>query len=170
MLGRLLLAFILIPLVELVLLNQMYQRTNLLTTVVVVLVTGVVGANLAKQQGYKAWHAVHQQMAKGAVPSKEILDGVMILIAGAFLITPGLLTDLTGFLLLVPRVRSIMAKRLGKWFMDRTVVQFNATQWSNGAMDDDLPPQETEGTTATVRVVDPNAPQISTATEENAPS
>ncbi|MEO2019492.1 MAG: FxsA family protein [Fuerstiella sp.] len=125
-LGRILLFVILIPLVELVLLNQLHLRTSLLTTVIVVLVTGIVGVSLARRQGMQVWRSIHQQMAAGQTPSQEILDGVMILLAGAFLITPGLLTDGVGFSLLVPRVRRFLGAHLFRWFRQKTVTTFQA--------------------------------------------
>jgi len=130
-LGRILLLVILIPLVELVLLDQLHERTSLLTTVVVVLVTGIVGVNLARRQGMQVWRSIHQQMSAGQTPSQEILDGVMILLAGAFLITPGLLTDGVGFSLLVPRVRRFLGIHLFRWFRQKTVTTFQAKVWSN---------------------------------------
>ena len=130
MLGRILLFVILIPLVELVLLNQLHQRTDLFTTVAVVLVTGIVGVNLARRQGMQVWRSIHQQMAAGQTPSQEILDGVMILLAGAFLITPGLLTDGVGFSLLVPRVRRFLGSHLSRWFRQKTVTTFQSSAWS----------------------------------------
>ena len=80
---------VLVPLIELVLLSQLLQRTGMMTTLLVVFLTGIVGVSLTRRQGMKAWKGAHQQMAQGKSPSKEILDGVMILLAGAFLITPG---------------------------------------------------------------------------------
>lgn len=124
--GRILLFLILVPLVELALLHQLYQKTDLLTTVVLVLATGIIGLNLARRQGMHAWKAIHLATASGKTPSREILDGVMILLAGAFLITPGLLTDGVGFGLLVPQVRSWLAVRLTRWFKDKTVSTFQA--------------------------------------------
>lgn len=151
MLGRVILFFVLVPLVELVLLSQMLQRTGLLLTIALVLVTGVVGASLAKQQGMQAWQAIHQQMARGKTPSTEILNGVMILIAGAFLITPGILTDACGFLLLIPRMRIKLGALLATWFKAKTVSTFQVNGWPAGG----VPEAEPEGERPTVRVLDP---------------
>ena len=158
--GRLILAFILIPLIELVLLDQMYQRTNLFITISVVFITGVVGANLARQQGRKAWLAVQQQMAAGKVPSMEILEGVLVLVAGAFLVTPGILTDSVGFLILIPKARRLLANRLSKWFKDRATVNFQSSGWQSSPFDVQSEEVSTEGETPSVRVVDPNAASI----------
>ena len=131
MLGRILLCVILIPLVELVLLDQLHQRTDIFTTVAVVLVTGIVGVNLARRQGLHVWRKIHEQTAAGKVPSQEILDAVMILLAGAFLITPGLLTDGVGFSLLVPAVRRRLGSYLAEWFRRKTVTTFQASTFSS---------------------------------------
>ena len=151
MFGRILLFLVLIPLVELVLLSQLLHRTGLMLTLAVVFVTGIVGVNLARRQGSLAWRAIHQQMSSGKTPSKEILDGVLILFAGVFLITPGLLTDIVGFSLLVPRLRTVVGTRLVRWFMTRTTATFQSV--TSPAVDDfDDDPTEKP----TVRVVDPN--------------
>lgn len=153
MFGRLLLIFILVPLVELALLTQLYERMGLLSTVLAVVMTGVIGVQLARAQGLRAWRAIHMQMAKGATPSREILNGVMILIAGAFLITPGVLTDAVGFLLLVPAFRNWIGVRAFRWFKLKTVATFKS-QWVEAA----VPPVEpsiSEDERAEVRVVEP---------------
>ena len=152
MFGRALLIVVLIPLIELVLLHQLHQRTNILTTIGVVLFTGIVGVNLARRQGMHAWRSIHQQMAKGQTPSREILNGVMILLAGAFLITPGLMTDAVGFSLLVPRVRLWLGERLSVWFKNKTLSTFSVQSWQTSGFPDipeDAPDQ------ASVRVVEP---------------
>ena len=155
LLGRGLLLLVLVPLIELVLLNQLVQEAGLPFTILVVLLTGVVGVSLARHQGVSAWRGVHQQMAQGRSPSSEILDGVMILLAGALLMTPGLLTDTVGFSLLVPAVRRRLRGRLTEWFRTRTVTTFKTqfpgvNPFGERADDDESGP--------TVRVVDPDVP------------
>lgn len=158
--GRFLLFLILVPLVELALLHQLYQKTDLLTTVIVVLATGIIGLNLARRQGMHAWKAIHLATAAGKTPSREILEGVMILLAGAFLITPGLLTDGVGFALLIPQVRGWLGVRLTAWFKAKTVSTFQAGVWSEpgtrpfAGNDDPLQTDATEQGPS-VRVVPP---------------
>ena len=137
---------------ELVLLDQLHQRTSLLTTVVVVLITGIVGVNLARRQGLQVWHNIHKQTAAGKVPSQEILGGVMILLAGAFLITPGLLTDGVGFSLLIPGVRRRLGSYLADWFRRKTVTTFQASTFSSNTYPTDEPSVEEA---PSVRVVVP---------------
>lgn len=132
MFGRIFLILILIPLVELVLLHQLYQGTNIVVTVFVVLITGIVGLNLARRQGMQAWKNIHLETSSGRTPSKEILNGVMILLAGAFLITPGLLTDVVGFALLVPQLRLKLGGKLMYWFRQKTVTTFQSKVWPDG--------------------------------------
>ena len=105
MLIRLLAAFILIPLIELVLLIWLSQLTSFTTTVVIVVVTGIIGSALTKREGIAAWHNFRRALGEGRLPSEEIQDGLMIVFAAALLLTPGLLTDAVGFTLLVPAGR-----------------------------------------------------------------
>jgi UPF0716 protein FxsA len=105
MLVRLLLLFTVVPLVELVLLLVLADRTSWQFTLALVIVTGIVGAALARYQGVRCWQRVSEQLAAGQVPGSALLDAMLILVAGALLITPGVLTDLVGFALLVPPTR-----------------------------------------------------------------
>ena len=99
---KLLAAFILLPLIELYLLLQVAQVTSVGMTILLVILTGVIGSYLARREGAMAWFRSHSAVADGRMPSREIQDGLMIVFAGALLLTPGLLTDLLGFTLLTP--------------------------------------------------------------------
>ena len=112
MLVRLLLLFTVVPLVELALLLWLAEHTGWRFTIALVLVTGVVGAVLARWQGFHCWQTVQRQMRQGELPAAALLDGPMILLAGALLVTPGILTDLVGFALLTPPVRRMIRQRL----------------------------------------------------------
>jgi len=112
MLFRLLAAFILIPLIELYLLLQLASVTSVPITIGVVVVTGVLGTFLARREGIMAWIRFRTALAEGRVPSREIQDGLMIVFAAALLLTPGLLTDAVGFLLLIPQGRSLIRRLL----------------------------------------------------------
>tara|TARA_B100000809_G_C15059804_1_gene501957 strand:+ start:159 stop:572 length:414 start_codon:yes stop_codon:yes gene_type:complete len=101
----LLACFIVIPLIELALLFRVGDRVGPGATVAIVILTGIVGASLARAQGARVIADIQQAAAVGQMPAPYLLDGLMILIAGVLLITPGLLTDGVGFLLLVPIVR-----------------------------------------------------------------
>jgi UPF0716 protein FxsA len=121
MLIRLLAAFILIPLVELFLLLQLADATSAWTAFGVVVITGVIGSVLARREGMIAWLRFRNAMVEGRMPNREIRDGLMIVFAAALLLTPGLLTDTLGFILLTPWGRSLV----GRWVVDRYVKRVN---------------------------------------------
>ena len=122
MFVRLLLLFTLVPLIELALLIELGQLTNVATTISIVILTGIIGAYLARREGIKAWRRLEQSMREGVSPADELIEALLILIAGAVLITPGLLTDLFGFGLLIPPVRKWMRNRLSRHFRNRIVI------------------------------------------------
>lgn len=98
--------FVTVPLIELGLLIWVGGRVGLLPTVALVIVTGILGAALARWQGVATLRRFQQRLASGELPHEDLIDGILILLAGAVLLTPGLLTDVAGFLLLVPVVRA----------------------------------------------------------------
>lgn len=108
----LLAAFVLMPLLELALLLRVHQTVGMAATLGIVIVTGAVGAALARFQGLMTLRAIRMDLAEGRMPAPRLLDGLMILLAGALLITPGLVTDTIGFLLLVPALRRAIRGRL----------------------------------------------------------
>jgi UPF0716 protein FxsA len=117
---RLLLLFTIVPLVELFLLVKLGTVVGVGPTVALVIFTGVLGAWLARQQGLGVLRRLSEDLAVGRLPAEALIDGLLILIAGAVLLTPGLLTDALGFLLLVPKSRAVVRKaalvRFGRRF------------------------------------------------------
>ena len=110
LLFRLLALFILLPAVELALLVQVDKLIGFWPTIGLILATGFIGSLLARREGLSVWRRLNQRMAEGGLPGKELLDGVIILLAGALLITPGVLTDVIGFLGLLPPSRALIRK------------------------------------------------------------
>ena len=104
----LLLLFILVPAVELALLIKLSGHIGPPATVGLIVVTGVVGAYLARRQGLSVLRQMQAETAAGRLPAGSIVDGVIILLAGALLITPGILTDAFGFLCLIPVTRRLI--------------------------------------------------------------
>ena len=98
MLARLALLFIVVPLVELLLLIEMGRWVGLLPTLSLVVLTGLIGAWLARLEGTRTLMSYRAQVAHGSMPGQAVMDGLCILIGGALLLTPGLLTDVVGFL------------------------------------------------------------------------
>jgi UPF0716 protein FxsA len=125
-LGKVLLAFVLVPLVDLYVLFVVAGRIGGVETVALVVLTGLVGGTLAKSQGAQTVRRLQHRASRGESPSRELADGALILFGGALLLTPGLITDGVGFALLLPfvrpHVRSALASRFGDAVRRDTVV------------------------------------------------
>lgn len=103
----LLLLIIIVPAMEIGLLILSGNVIGIWPTVALIIFTGVLGAWLARKHGAEALRLAQIQMQNGEVPSEAILDGICILVGGVVLLTPGFITDATGFFLLIPQTRSI---------------------------------------------------------------
>ncbi|TWU00523.1 phage T7 F exclusion suppressor FxsA [Botrimarina colliarenosi] len=108
MLLTLLLLFTLLPMAEIYLLVTLFQTIGWFPTLLIALSTGVIGASLARSQGLATLSRITQEMSAGKAPADALVDGAMILLAGALLVTPGVLTDAFGFALLIPPLRSVL--------------------------------------------------------------
>ncbi|MDF7826613.1 FxsA family protein [Pontiellaceae bacterium B12227] len=97
--------FIGLPILELVLLFELHGVVGFVPTVLLVFLTGIAGAALVRRQGLSTLLTIQKELNIGNLPAPQMMDGVMILIAGALLVTPGLITDVVGFSLLIPLVR-----------------------------------------------------------------
>ncbi len=106
-----LLLFIVLPVVELVLLGMIGQAIGFGWTVLLVIVTGVIGARLVARQGRMVWQEIRRRLEMGQIPGVELAHGAMVLVGGAFLVTPGIITDAFGLLLLVPWFRELIRVR-----------------------------------------------------------
>ena len=110
----LLVAFIVVPIVELYVIIQVGGAIGLGPTVFVLLLDSLLGALLLRHQGRGAWVAFNRAVAESRVPAKEVLDGVLVIFGGALLLTPGFITDIFGIVLLIPPTRAIVRTFL-KW-------------------------------------------------------
>ena len=106
MLLKLFLAFTIIPIIEIYLLIEIGSMFGALTAVTLVILTGFLGAFLARMQGLQTLYQIQESLREGRMPSGELLDALLIVIAGLVLLTPGFLTDSAGFLLLIPATRN----------------------------------------------------------------
>lgn len=109
--------FILVPLVEIALFITVGQQIGLLWTILIVIVTAVIGTAMVQQQGLSALQRGQAEMQKGQLPVGPMRDGFFLFGAGALLLTPGFLTDAVGFALLIPPVR----KRISDFIMKRVM-------------------------------------------------
>jgi len=119
MFGRLLLLFLLTPAVELGVLIQVDRLIGFGPTIALIIATGVVGSYLARREGLNTWRRLNRRLQSGDLPGKELVDGVIILVAGALLVTPGVLTDVVGFLGLIPPSRRLIRKALMRRFSSK---------------------------------------------------
>lgn len=123
--GLLLSLFVIIPLVEFALLIEVGRRLGTLETLLIVFGTGLVGAYLARLEGFRILYQIRTQLQQGQVPAEQLFDGFLVLIAGVVLITPGLLTDLAGLILLFPPtrypVKVFIRRRAARWISTHQV-------------------------------------------------
>jgi UPF0716 protein FxsA len=116
---RLLLLFTLVPLVELYLLIRIGALIGAGPTILLVLGTGAVGAWLARREGLRSWIAVQQELASGRLPANELLHGLLVVVSGVLLVTPGIFTDAFGLLMLIRPVRTGMIRRVQRRLASR---------------------------------------------------
>ena len=106
MFAQLLLLFISVPLIEVLILIKLGSIFGFWPTIILVIGTGILGAYLAKLYGLTIWFQIQQDLRAGIMPTDKLVDGLLILIGGIVLLTPGLLTDILGFMLLIPFTRN----------------------------------------------------------------
>ncbi|MUH68861.1 FxsA family protein [Vibrio cholerae] len=114
----LLFLFIAVPVIEIALFIQVGGVLGVWPTIALVLLTAIVGASLVRSQGLQTLLTVQQRLAQSQLPAQQILEGVMLAVAGVLLLTPGFFTDILGMLVLLPAPRAYFAKQL----MSRVVV------------------------------------------------
>ncbi len=120
--------FIIIPLLELMVFSAVGGHLGLMNTLLLALLTAIIGGAIVRHQGMQTIQAVQSAMGRGQMPLGELFDGICLVAAGATLITPGFITDTIGFLLLIPAVRSAL----------RHIIK-NYTNWSINAQNPEDP-------------------------------
>lgn len=113
-------AFLLVPVLELMLFIYVQNRIGLGLMLIGILITAAAGAFLVRMQGLAVWMRVRGDLEAGLIPGRQLVHGAMVLVGGALLLTPGFLTDAVGFLLMIPFVREGL-RRLGNRFWQRRV-------------------------------------------------
>jgi UPF0716 protein FxsA len=117
-LWALALLFLLVPIAELYVIYQVGDAIGIWWTFLLLAADSLLGSFLLKSQGRSVWRRFNDNLAQGRVPHREVIDGVLVIFGGAFLITPGFLTDIVGVVLLVPPTRSVvrrfLVRRLGR--------------------------------------------------------
>ncbi len=122
MLFRLFILFTIVPLVELALLIKIGEHIGVSNTIALVLITGFAGAYLARDQGLRVVREFTDSVQRGDMPADPLLEGLLIVVGGAFLVTPGIITDVIGFLLVVPQSRRVIRGFLASFIKSSVVV------------------------------------------------
>jgi UPF0716 protein FxsA len=115
--------FVLVPIVELAVIIQVGQAIGVVETLLLMVVVSVVGAWLVKREGIGVWRRAQRQMDAGVMPGRELVDGVLIMVAGALLLLPGFVSDCLGILLLLPPVRALVRGLVIRRLRTRVVAQ-----------------------------------------------
>lgn len=121
----LLIALIATPILELFLLIEIGSVIGAPWTILAVVATAMIGAALIRRQGMSVLRDAQASMGRNELPLKQLFDGFFLLIAGAFLLTPGFVTDFIGFCLLVPPLRALIGWRIWQWLQTHGSMHFN---------------------------------------------
>ncbi|HIA04361.1 MAG TPA: FxsA family protein [Myxococcales bacterium] len=151
--SRLFWIFLIVSIIETMLFMYVGARIGFFPTLASVVLTAAIGAILVKREGLATLKRAEESMAQGIVPAKELVDAVLVLLAGALMLTPGFFTDMVGFLLLFPitriplrqQVMSALKSRTGAWQVHhqqhRPASQMEVIDESSSRSDDDGPPE-----------------------------
>ncbi len=143
------LLFIFVPMIEIALFIQIGGLLGFWPTMFLVLITAFVGANLVRGQSIMTAVSIQQRLSQGDIPAQQMLEGVMLAVAGAMLLTPGFMTDALGILVLLPAPRAWLAKELMKRAKNNSNVHFQSyhQQTHHQHQDDFYDSKESSGST-----------------------
>jgi len=117
--NKLLAVMVLVPVMELYLLIEIGKHIGVIATVGIIILTGLIGAYLVRSQGFMMLRKIRDDLHQNILPGDSLLQGVIILAGGIFLITPGFITDIAGFIFLIPVSRQIVKKYLLAWLKEK---------------------------------------------------
>lgn len=123
--------FLVVPFVEIYLLLQIGGFIGVFPTVLLVVFTAVLGAFLLRQQGFSTWQRFQDGLAKGQIPAVEMIEGPILLVGGALLLTPGFFTDVLGFACLIPAVR----RKIAMYIVENHLIQAGTPFQQNSSVD-----------------------------------
>ena len=113
------LVFLIVPFIEIYLLLQIGGIVGVFPTIALVVLTAIIGANLLRHQGMATWQRFQDNLQKGEIPAYEMVEGPILLVGGALLLTPGFFTDVIGFACLIPPAR----KKIAQYIIEKRLVQ-----------------------------------------------
>ncbi len=134
------LIFVALPLAELILLLRVGAWLGFWNTIGVIVLTALVGATVWRGQGMSVFWAIRDRLRRNEVPARKLFEGVLILLAGAFFLTPGFITDTLGFIFLIPPARRVLLNKLYDWLKkkaDRGEVEIYVSGGSGDTSDRD---------------------------------
>jgi UPF0716 protein FxsA len=137
------LLFIVVPIAEIYVIIQVGQAIGALWTILLLIADSIIGARLLSWQGGRAWARFQEAIAAGRVPHREVLDGALIIAGGAFLLTPGFITDIVGLVLLVPPSRALIRRALTRAIVRRRLRFLRVVSWGPGGPRRPAPPRPT---------------------------
>lgn len=148
----LVLVFIVVPLAELYVIIEVGKAIGTVPTIAILVADSILGSLLLRSQGRGAWRRLNQALAARRPPAREALDGTLIVFGGAFLITPGFVTDVLGLILLIPPTRAVVRKALVARLSRRFVVTVagGPLRRTRGAPATRRDPYDVEGTAVEV--------------------
>ena len=118
MMLLLIVIFIVVPIAELYVILQVGDAIGAAPTILLLVADSILGSLLLRSQGRSVWRQFNAAIAAGRMPHRELFDGIAVIFGGAFLITPGFLTDVIGLLLLIPPTRALL-RRIGAGWLGR---------------------------------------------------
>jgi len=116
---KLLIIFVIVPVTELYILIEVGKKIGSLTTIGIIILTGIIGAYLVKSQGFMILRKIQNDLNEGIMPGDSLIQGAIILAGGILLLTPGFVTDIVGFIFLIPVSRNVVKKYLLKWLQGK---------------------------------------------------
>ena len=128
----LVLIFIVLPIAEIYVIIKVGEAIGVLPTIALLIVDGFLGAALLRSQGRLAWARFNEALARGRIPAREVFDGAMVIVGGAFLMAPGFITDVIGLLLLIPPSRAIFRGLVARMARRRAVFRLRTVRWGPG--------------------------------------
>jgi UPF0716 protein FxsA len=108
--------FVVVPIVEIYVIIQVGEAIGAVPTILLLIADSILGSLLMKSQGRAAWRRFQLALSEGRMPAREVLDGVLVIFGGAFLLTPGFCSDIVGALLLLPPTRAVVRRMLVRRF------------------------------------------------------
>ncbi len=129
----LVLLFIVLPIAEIYVIVKVGEAIGVLPTIALLILDGFLGWALLRHQGRAAWRRFNEALEAGKVPAREVFDGAMVIVGGAFLLAPGFITDVIGLLLLLPPSRAMFRGIATKLALGRAAFAVRSVKWGSKA-------------------------------------